>query len=365
MFLSIIIPVYNTEKYLAECLDSCLNQDIPRENYEILCVNDGSKDSSAKILAAYEEKFGNIHVFTKENGGVSSARNLGLDHAQGDYIWFVDADDFLQENILHDIYTYLDNQQARCDIIKLPIYEFTEVLTSEERKLKTYNQLPMKTSYGDATIWNGLYNRAFLIENHIRFDTDLKYGEDNLFGYQAKVKAQNKVVLADSVYYFYRRNINSATMTFTQDDIISVVQSSLRISELLKVKLQEERSANGKATEDTADDLMFFLRRGLERIARFSKPIQKEQIQAMRAAGLFPFKQPPECTYTVWKYANEPSGTGKLRNIFRYYSIYPWGLFLASLPYSAQRMKVRISRRLRANPFMNRVLDLKNRIIGR
>ena len=103
MFLSMIIPVYNTEKYLAECLDSCLAQDFPYDDYEIICVNDGSKDGSLDILRSYEARYPNIIVIDQPNGGVSAARNAGLDAARGDYIWFIDADDFIQESVLAEI----------------------------------------------------------------------------------------------------------------------------------------------------------------------------------------------------------------------------------------------------------------------
>lgn len=100
MFLSFIVPVYNTEKYLAECLDSLLEQDIPYEEYEIICVNDGSTDGSLDILRRYAEAHSNVIVVDKENGGVASARNAGLDAACGDYIWFFDSDDIIHPNIL-------------------------------------------------------------------------------------------------------------------------------------------------------------------------------------------------------------------------------------------------------------------------
>ncbi len=98
MELSIIIPVYNLENYIEDCLKSCLNQDI--EDYEIICVDDGSKDNSPVILDRYAREYpGRIKVFHKENGGVSSARNYGLERAQGDWIWFVDGDDLIQKKL--------------------------------------------------------------------------------------------------------------------------------------------------------------------------------------------------------------------------------------------------------------------------
>ena len=98
MFLSFIVPVYNTEQYLLECLDSLLLQDLPLTDYEIICIDDGSTDHSADILRKYcEAKRTNIKVITQQNAGVSASRNQGLNNAKGDYVWFVDV--FCKENL--------------------------------------------------------------------------------------------------------------------------------------------------------------------------------------------------------------------------------------------------------------------------
>jgi len=108
MILSIIIPVYNTEKYISWCLDSCLNINGQiNDDYEIICVNDGSTDNSIEILRQYENK--GIRVFSKLNGGVSSARNLGLEKSKGEYVWFIDSDDMIVPNSLQIIKNYQSN----------------------------------------------------------------------------------------------------------------------------------------------------------------------------------------------------------------------------------------------------------------
>ena len=104
MFLSFIVPVYNTEMYLRECLDSLLTQDIPYDDYEIICVNDGSTDGSLQILREYERNCSNVTVIDQANSGVSTARNAGLDIARGQYIWFIDSDDVVLHDILGDVF---------------------------------------------------------------------------------------------------------------------------------------------------------------------------------------------------------------------------------------------------------------------
>lgn len=103
MKVSIIIPVYNVEKYLPECLDSVLDQGWQLgEDYEVICVNDGSTDGSLAVLQRYEDK--GIRVIDKPNCGVSSARNRGLDEARGEYVWMVDSDDFISPQMLPKVY---------------------------------------------------------------------------------------------------------------------------------------------------------------------------------------------------------------------------------------------------------------------
>ena len=98
--LSIIIPVYNVEVYLQRCVESVENQDIPHSDYEVVLVNDGSTDRSAEICSALVEKYANIKLISKENGGLSSARNAGLEVAKGEYVMFVDSDDYIYPNVL-------------------------------------------------------------------------------------------------------------------------------------------------------------------------------------------------------------------------------------------------------------------------
>ena len=93
--LSIIIPVYNTEEYLPRCLNSCLEQDLLANEYEIIAINDGSSDNSLQILNAYALKYPNIRVINQENRGLGATRNRGLNLAIGEYIWFVDSDDWV------------------------------------------------------------------------------------------------------------------------------------------------------------------------------------------------------------------------------------------------------------------------------
>lgn len=358
MFLSIIIPVYNVEKYLAECLDSCLNQGLPAEDYEILCVNDGSPDGSAEILSAYERRYPNIRVLTKENGGVSSARNLGLDHAQGDYVWFVDADDVIIQESLGLFY-----EQAKIsefpDRMKMLAFEFYDEFSSEI--INEPKNEPLDG--GDNLITLSLLSLKRIQERSLRFQAGIYYGEDTLFLYQF-IKGGLSEIDMNKPVYCIRYHSASATKSASAESLARQASSYFAVAEYYKTDYDSSRYS-GALDQYAADQMMMLFRKGLEAVAKMEAKQRRKVIHAFAEKGLYPVHQPSCCTYTARECMNEPSGTGKLRNLFRYYSVHPWGLFLASVPYSAQRAKIRVSRVLRANPAMNRALDLKNRLLGR
>ena len=112
MKLSIIVPLYNVEKYIEKCILSLVNQDF--RDYEIIVVNDGSPDESANIVNELKIKYPNVLLFHKENGGLSSARNFGLEKAKGEYVWFVDSDDWIEPDIISLLYKHVKESNLDC-----------------------------------------------------------------------------------------------------------------------------------------------------------------------------------------------------------------------------------------------------------
>ena len=213
--ISVIVPVYNMEKYLAECLDSVLAQTFT--DFEVICVNDGSSDGSAKILAHYAEKDQRIRILTQENKGLSGARNTGLDNAKGEYISFLDSDDTLPANALETM-------------IKITEEANVPVVVSESNK-KGKKELPfcyqifrhpladlMKNRHIFSSAWNKLY-RADVLKMQ-RFIRGI-YFEDwpfltTLFG-QIDSFALTKIPC-----YYYREDGPSITRsTFSQKKVDS------------------------------------------------------------------------------------------------------------------------------------------------
>ena len=135
MFLSIVIPIWNDEAYLEECLDSCLDQALSKDEYEIVCVDDGSTDRTPEILRDYAARYPNVRIITKPHGTqYGYGRDIGLDAARGEYIWFVDHDDLVAPGAVDDLFeaarTHPDYER-----IMFPYYQFYHALTEEEKSL--------------------------------------------------------------------------------------------------------------------------------------------------------------------------------------------------------------------------------------
>ena len=208
--VSIIIPVYNVEQYISQCLDSLINQTL--QEIEIICINDGSKDNSLNILNDYAKKDSRIKIINKKNEGLSCARNDGLKAASGEYIGYVDSDDWVAEDFYEKLFIAAKKYNAdiaagnivRCGklVRKYRIkYEKEELLTDGLEKLKAA-QIP-KYNY----VWNKIYKRESLLKLDIPFPAGKVY-EDIRWSIKVIYYLENLVTVPESNYY-YRKNQNS------------------------------------------------------------------------------------------------------------------------------------------------------------
>lgn len=179
--VSVIVPIYNSEKYLKRCVDSILSQTF--SDFELLLVDDGSTDGSGSICDEYSVKDSRVRVFHKENGGVSSARNLGLDNARGEWITFVDSDDYLEESFLAELSVFEDvdfvisggrfinkgRNYAPQSISKMKVED--DLPFMDEQLMQIYLRTP----------WAKLYKHSIILQNNLRFDSCLYIGEDTEF----------------------------------------------------------------------------------------------------------------------------------------------------------------------------------------
>jgi glycosyltransferase involved in cell wall biosynthesis len=213
--ISIIVPVYNVEKYLARCLDSIVNQTI--KEIEIILVNDGSKDNSQKIIEEYAKNDERIVVINKENGGLSDARNTGLDIALGEYIAFIDSDDFVDVEMLNQMYALGKKHQADvvfCGLVKVNEYgrEFKPMPQSTQLNEKIELEKDF-TFFGEMGCFacNKIYKKE-LFAIH-RFQKGLHFEDVELI---PKLILDSKIVAkSDSLFYKYFERQDSISQSFT------------------------------------------------------------------------------------------------------------------------------------------------------
>lgn len=210
MILSIVIPVYNVEEYIRQCLESVLTQDIPYSDYEIIIVNDGSTDLSLPIAEDYANRYSNINIYSQENKGLSAARNTGLIHTKGDYVWFVDSDDFLEKNCFKEIAELLYNGELEGLRLRAVRYDNGEYIKNNKpimNGIVTGKQCLKNRNVFVEAAWLTIYKRSFLIEHNLRFMVG-KIHEDTEFTPKAYYYMQ-RLGFLDRFVYNYRKNNNS------------------------------------------------------------------------------------------------------------------------------------------------------------
>lgn len=322
MFLSFIVPVYNTEKYLPECLDSLLTQDIPKEDYEVICVNDGSTDGSSAILHRYANAHPNLVVIDKENGGVGSARNTGLDIAQADYIWFVDADDMVHPNMLSCLFEILKGHPY--DRLRIGTYTFTESMNKDEKNAIENGTLSVNSHYYDSNVWGCLMKREFCKLHNCRFHyEDISHAEDTLFMYEF-TSQRPKTFIYDKPIYLYRKRPNSATTSKDESVKLSQIYSYLRVAEIMKdyyIAADDENKATA------ANILMTHLWNTLLCATQMPKNVRSDIMVRLRNDGLYPYQRQEECTLTKSYQTTRTDFIGKLFDRLYLNLHRPWGFY--------------------------------------
>lgn len=207
MILSIVIPAYNVEKYIELCLLSCVEQDVDQSSYEIIVVNDGSKDDTLSIAQRVSNQYTNISVVSQNNAGLSMARNKGMALAKGDYVWFVDSDDSISPNCLSSLYSYFDNKTDIVQIQYQYVYESTGRIEEAEKTIVSGIQTGVeviKSGGVDIPAQFSIYRREFLESYRLSFYPSI-YHEDTEFKPRALYFARNVTSYNDVVYNYLQR----------------------------------------------------------------------------------------------------------------------------------------------------------------
>lgn len=246
--VSIIVPVYNAEKYLKKCIDSILNQSY--KNIEVICINDGSKDNSYEILKQYKQQDERIVVIDKANNGVSSARNDGIKISKGEFITFVDSDDWLEEDAIEKMVDLITKNN--CDVIRTNYYlnyDEKETIKNSNVENKLYKKDEIKRGLIESFLLGKincytvllLIKKEILVNNNIFFNEQIAMLEDKLF-YLNLLLNVNSIYLSDDTYtYHYFQNLNGASLNIKniERNINNIVTVNDIIIDLLKTqKLQ-------------------------------------------------------------------------------------------------------------------------------
>lgn len=241
MLLSIIIPVYNVEPYVVRCINSCINQnDVDPSDYEIIIVNDGSQDNSYELAKEALKNFKNKSFLNQKNLGLSSARNNGLKLAKGKYIWFVDSDDWIEQDALKSLFPQL---KSDIDLIQLNYqltYENGNVKDVTEFKINGIisgkEQLLVKPLPAPAQFT--IYKHSFLLNNNLKFVTGI-YHEDSEFKPRALYLSKSICSVQNIVYNYYQRTSGSITSKYkfkNAIDTLFVIKNLCEFSKNIPLK---------------------------------------------------------------------------------------------------------------------------------
>lgn len=247
MLLSIIVPVFNVEKYLHQCLDSLVSQSY--KNIEVIMVDDGSQDKSGMICDKYAAKYKNFSVIHKENAGLGMARNTGLDHISGDYVTFVDSDDYLEPFFIEKMLNYAVSnnvdmckggfQRVRDDgvIIATRQYE-NEIFNGSDARTKflprMFGSSPTKHDSIEMCVCGAIYKKSLIDKYHLRFPSEREMiSEDLVFNIDYMQHADGAYLISE-VGYNYRANFSSLTKSYRPDRFVASRHFYLEIGKKLR-----------------------------------------------------------------------------------------------------------------------------------
>lgn len=237
--LSLIIPFYNVEKYIEECIRSLYNQDIPLEEYDVICVNDCSPDDSVEIVKRLQKEYSNLILIEhSENKKLGGARNTGLKYAKGEYVWFVDSDDMIKPNSLGLILKYVTSNNL--DFLHFGWDEFNDANLIEYDKnpstdILTGTELFFNERFlwwkNHITAWCKVYKKSFLIENDIHFAEHIMY-EDNDYALKVYSSAKRCMHISENLYLYRVNNDSITRINYNSKHILYWLLLNKRLIEL-------------------------------------------------------------------------------------------------------------------------------------
>lgn len=216
--VSFIVAVYNTQEFLPRCLDSLLNQTC--RDIEIVVVNDGSTDDCAAIIAAYARKDARVRAITKPNGGISSARNAGIDIARGEIVDFVDSDDYVEPNLAEFLVDAFAAENPEivvfggvCEPAERASKRIRQLLSPEARVFEPFDAALLFSANAQPYPWRSAYSRDLLERESLRFAENVRFAEDVVFQFESYPLSAKTVIAPDKLYHYVMQD-KSLTHTF-------------------------------------------------------------------------------------------------------------------------------------------------------
>lgn len=218
MKYSIIVPVYNAERYLEKCLHSLISQSVASALYEVLLVDDGSTDASEEICRRFASSYENVEYYRKTNGGPSSARNYGLNEASGEYVAFVDADDWVEPDFLESVDRTVSDRDFLIHGYFIETTSATEIRNpngffGKKTDGRTFSDRVMELDADSffSAPWIGVFKRSIIQDYALTFNEELSFGEDTCFVFDYLFRIDNLVCLGKPLYHY--NNTNAASIT--------------------------------------------------------------------------------------------------------------------------------------------------------
>ena len=300
--LSIIVPIYNVEQYVEQCIRSLYNQDILLEEYEVICVDDCSPDGSRKIVEKLQKEYTSLHLITNAvNRKLGGARNAGLDVAKGKYIWFVDSDDYIAPRCLGNILAALEEDDL--ELVQFDVCEFNErdiimpQIQYEDKKTITGVEFVLDKQRGDwshyrcPVAWNKVYSKEFLVQNHFRFVEHLMYEDTDLSLYMFPFVKRMKHL--NIVGYYHRINIASVTQVKVTGEILyfKIMQQHRCVRAYLNAPNQEYKDLVKTYIHRTLTEYRKELKElSYKELITYIMLVYKHNIRSLR----------PLCTWKTW-----------------------------------------------------------------
>lgn len=256
MHLSVIIPVYNGESFINRCLSSIFHQMNFNFTFEVIAINDGSKDNSLVILNELKKSYVNLIIYDQNNGGAGSARNVGISNAKGNFIWFIDADDYIQPNAFSIIQNYILKEESNSTTLGFNYYKVSETSIvypdkdSDHKDVENFNGLEYVKARSKKPyyLWVMIYNKKFIDKHSLRFIEGIKNLEDLEFSLKYFSYCKDVLYINQRLYNYFE-NTTSTSRNISLQNLNKLARDSQVVHRSLHKMVLDNKQFNNEVTD--------------------------------------------------------------------------------------------------------------------